>query len=110
MEGVAMVRLNVGKKSLEIFLCLLLKNRAIRRPDTIGELKSMNSIFFPPDNGLSMKERVVSVPKFNPFFSGFLVPKHFFLKENVIVFSLQFFFKKNMIKGIHSLQIIMNAL
>jgi len=87
-EGAVMVRLGVSKKVLEIVLSFFLENGTISCPNAIQELESMDSIFLSSDDSLSMKERTIFVIKFDPFFSGFLIPKHFFLKKDVIVLLL----------------------
>jgi len=95
VEGAVLMGLGVGQKVLEIFLSFRLENGVIGRPGAIGELDSLNSIILSSNDGLGMKERAVFIPKFNPLLTGFLVPKHFFLKEDLIIFILQFFLKKS---------------
>ena len=65
-------------------------------------------ILLSSDDGLSVKKGAIFVTKFHPLFPGFLVPMHFLMKKNMIVFLLEFLFKKNMSKGINSLKIIVN--
>ena len=95
VEGAVLMGLGVGQKVLEIFLSFRLENGVIGRPGAIGELDSVNSIILSSNDGLGIK-RAVFIPKFNPLLTGFLVPKHFFLKEDMVIFILQFFLKKSM--------------
>ena len=73
-ESAVVVRLGVGKEVLEILLCFFLENGAISCPNTIRELKSMNSIFLSSNDSLGMEEKIVRITKLYPFISRFLVP------------------------------------
>jgi hypothetical protein len=44
---------------------------------------------------LGVEERAIFVPKLYPFLSRFLIPVHFFLEKNVVLFLLEFFFEKS---------------
>jgi hypothetical protein len=72
-EGSVVLRLVGGKEVFEIFLGFILEDSAVRCPGSIRELKSVDSIFFPSDNGLGMEEGAIFITKLDPFFSGLLV-------------------------------------
>jgi len=110
VEGAVMMGLGVGQKVLEVFLSFRLENGIIRRPGAIRELEPVDLILLSSNDGLGMKEKVVFVPKFNPLLSGVFVPKHFFLKEDVIILILQFFFKKSLPHQVNSFQVILDSL
>jgi len=68
-ESAVMMGLVVGKEVLEILLSFFLEHGAIICPNTIRELKSMDSIFLSSNDSLSMEERTVLITKLYPFFS-----------------------------------------
>ena len=69
----------------------------------------MNSIFLSSNDGLGMKERVVSITKLNPLLSRFLVPMHFFLEKNVVIVILKLLFQEDMVEGINSIKVLLNS-
>lgn len=78
----------------------------IIRPSTIMELKIVYSISLSSYDGLCMKEIVVSISKYDPLFSRFLVSMNFILAKNVIIFILKLFFPKDMMEGINSIKVL----
>lgn len=86
-----------------------MKNGVVIRPNTIGKLKLVNSISLSSDDGLSMKERAISIAKFDPVFPRFLIPMHFFLEKNVIILILKLFFKKDMVDRVNSIKVVLDA-
>lgn len=57
----------IAKKVLEKCLSFFLKDGGVGGPDTVGQLKLMNSVSFPSDDGLSMEKSAIFVTEFNPF-------------------------------------------
>lgn len=83
-----MVRLVATEKKFEIGLRFFLENVAVRGPSTTRELKPMDSVSLSSNDSLGMEECSVFIPKLDPLLSRFLVPKHFFLEEDVVIFLL----------------------
>src|ERR1044072_2433803 len=81
------IHMTTPKKLLEIVQRHLTHFIIVKTPKTIGALQFMNSTLFPPDHCLSMEKVGISVPKSDPFFSGFLIPENLLLLKNLPILS-----------------------
>jgi hypothetical protein len=59
----------------------VMEDIAIRGPDAIRELKSLNLVSLPSNDGLGMKEVAIFLTEFDQLFSRFFIPMHFLPKR-----------------------------
>jgi hypothetical protein len=66
-EVAILVMIIVAKEIFEESLGFVLEDGNVGGPDAIWKLESVNSVSFPPNDGLSMKKGAIFIAKFNPF-------------------------------------------
>ena len=89
-----------NEKFLEKTKSFPLQSLRVIAPDITNYMKALHLVSFSPNHGLSMKEGIILVTKFNPLLFRFLILENLFLLQCLLIFKLHHFFKsQNAVEG-----------